>query len=170
MVPNFVIQGGDPRGDGSGGPGYFIRCEYSETPFDKGTVGIATSGKDTGGSQFFITLSPQPHLNARYTAFGQVRPGWRWPSRSSAGTLSSRLRFRKGNHETDCVTDHLAFAADHVTSKSGPAPEGMDPEALINRILTVDSEQRSQIKDVIYDAEYVENEAGTTASPRRRSG
>jgi cyclophilin family peptidyl-prolyl cis-trans isomerase/HEAT repeat protein len=75
VVPNFVIQGGDPRGDGSGGPGYCIRCEYSEQPYDKGTVGIATSGKDTGGSQFFITLSPQPHLNARYTVFGQVTSG-----------------------------------------------------------------------------------------------
>jgi cyclophilin family peptidyl-prolyl cis-trans isomerase len=75
VVPNFVIQGGDPRGDGWGGPGYYIRCEYSEEPFAKGTVGIATSGKDTGGSQFFITLSPQPHLNARYTVFGQVTSG-----------------------------------------------------------------------------------------------
>ena len=75
VVPNFVIQGGDPRGDGWGGPGYYIRCEYSDEPYIKGTVGIATSGKDTGGSQFFITLSPQPHLNARYTVFGQVTSG-----------------------------------------------------------------------------------------------
>lgn len=75
VVPNFVAQGGDPRGDGWGGPNYFIRCEYSELPYKRGTLGIATSGKDTGGSQFFITLSPQPHLEARYTVFGQVIAG-----------------------------------------------------------------------------------------------
>ncbi|MDZ4724134.1 MAG: peptidylprolyl isomerase [candidate division Zixibacteria bacterium] len=75
VVPNFVIQGGDPRGDGWGGPGYYIRCEYSAKLYRRGTLGIATSGKDTGGSQFFITHSPQPHLNARYTIFGQVISG-----------------------------------------------------------------------------------------------
>jgi cyclophilin family peptidyl-prolyl cis-trans isomerase len=75
VVPNFVVQGGDPRGDGWGGPGYFIRCEYSDEPFERGTVGVATSGKDTGGSQFFITLSPQPHLEGRYTVFGRVTEG-----------------------------------------------------------------------------------------------
>jgi len=58
-----------------GGPPYFIRCEYSDEPYQTGTVGIATSGKDTGGSQFFITHSPQPHLEARYTVFGQVTGG-----------------------------------------------------------------------------------------------
>ena len=75
LVSNFVILGGDPLGTGWGGPGYFIRDEYSSLPFKKGTVGIATSGKDTGGSQFFITLSPQPHLVGRYTVFGQVISG-----------------------------------------------------------------------------------------------
>ena len=75
IVPNFVVQGGDPRGDGWGGPGYYIRCEYSDEPYLEGTVGIATSGKDTGGSQFFFTLNPQPHLEARYTVFGQVISG-----------------------------------------------------------------------------------------------
>ena len=75
VVPNFVVQGGDPHGDGWGGPGYNIRCEYSDIPYETGTIGIATSGKDTGGSQFFFTLSPQPHLNSRYTVFGQVITG-----------------------------------------------------------------------------------------------
>jgi cyclophilin family peptidyl-prolyl cis-trans isomerase/HEAT repeat protein len=75
VVPNFVAQGGDPRGDGWGGPGYSIRCEYSQNPYVRGAVGIATSGKDTGGSQFFITLSAQPHLDARYTVFGRVIEG-----------------------------------------------------------------------------------------------
>jgi len=75
VVPNFVIQGGDPRGDGWGGPDYYMRCEYSTERYLRGTVGIATSGKDTGGSQLFITLSPQPHLDSRYTVFGQVKKG-----------------------------------------------------------------------------------------------
>ncbi len=75
VVPDFVIQGGDPRGDGWGGPGYTLRSEWSRLPFVRGTVGIAHAGKDTGGSQFFVTQSPQPHLNGRYTVFGQVVDG-----------------------------------------------------------------------------------------------
>lgn len=75
VVPGFVAQGGDPRGDGWGGPGYNIRDEYSAEPFDRGAVGIATSGQDSGGSQFFITLSPQPHLEGRYTVFARVTAG-----------------------------------------------------------------------------------------------
>ncbi len=75
VVPGFVIQGGDPRGDGWGGPGYTIPCEYSATLYDRGVVGIAHAGKDTGGSQFFITHTPQPHLNGRYTVFARVTEG-----------------------------------------------------------------------------------------------
>ncbi len=87
VVPNFVVQGGDPRGDGCGGPPYYIRCEYSDEPYRRGTVGIATSGKDTGGSQFFITLSPQPHLEGRYTVFGQVLSGMDVVDRVVVGDL-----------------------------------------------------------------------------------
>ncbi|HEU4478266.1 MAG TPA: peptidylprolyl isomerase, partial [Pyrinomonadaceae bacterium] len=75
VVPNFVIQGGDPRGDGNGGPGYQIRCEINEMPYDRGTVGMALSGKDTGGSQWFVTHAPQPHLDGGYTVFGRVVAG-----------------------------------------------------------------------------------------------
>jgi cyclophilin family peptidyl-prolyl cis-trans isomerase/HEAT repeat protein len=75
VVPNFVVQGGDPRGDGNGGPGYQIRCEINEVPYDRGAVGMALSGKDTGGSQWFVTHSPQPHLDGGYTVFGQVIDG-----------------------------------------------------------------------------------------------
>ncbi|MGE6762173.1 peptidylprolyl isomerase [Corallococcus interemptor] len=75
VVPDFVAQGGDPRGDGEGGPGYSIRCEMTRRPYARGTVGMALSGKDTGGSQFFFTHSPQPHLDGRYTAFGEVIKG-----------------------------------------------------------------------------------------------
>jgi cyclophilin family peptidyl-prolyl cis-trans isomerase/HEAT repeat protein len=75
VVPNFVIQGGDPRGDGNGGPGYQIRCEINEVPYERGAVGMALSGKDTGGSQWFVTHSPQPHLDGGYTVFGRVVVG-----------------------------------------------------------------------------------------------
>jgi cyclophilin family peptidyl-prolyl cis-trans isomerase len=75
VVPDFVVQDGDPRGDGEGGPGYAIRDELNERPYLRGTVGMALDWKDTGGSQFFITHSPQPHLDARYTVFGQVVEG-----------------------------------------------------------------------------------------------
>lgn len=75
VVPDFVVQDGCPRGDGWGGPGYEIRCEYNDLPYNTGSVGMATSGKDTGGSQYFICQSPQPHLNGRYTLFGNVVAG-----------------------------------------------------------------------------------------------
>ena len=72
VVPNFVMQDGDPRGDGNGGPGWSIRCEINMVPYDRGAVGMALSGKDTGGSQWFVTHSPQPHLDGGYTVFGRV--------------------------------------------------------------------------------------------------
>jgi cyclophilin family peptidyl-prolyl cis-trans isomerase len=75
VVPNFVVQDGDPRGDGEGGPGYSIRDELNTLPYLRGTVGMALDWRDTGGSQFFITHSPQPHLDARYTVFGRVVSG-----------------------------------------------------------------------------------------------
>jgi cyclophilin family peptidyl-prolyl cis-trans isomerase/HEAT repeat protein len=75
VVPNFVIQTGDPRGDQNGGPGYQIRCEINEAPYERGAVGMALSGKDTGGSQWFVTHSPQPHLDGGYTVFGRVVRG-----------------------------------------------------------------------------------------------
>ena len=75
VVPNFVIQGGDPRGDTNGGPGYSIRDEINRHPYQRGTLGMALSGPDTGGSQWFITHSPQPHLDGTYTVFGRVVRG-----------------------------------------------------------------------------------------------
>ena len=75
VVPDFVVQAGDPRGDGEGGPGYTIRDELNERPYLRGTVGMALDWADTGGSQFFITHSPQPHLDAKYTVFGRVLSG-----------------------------------------------------------------------------------------------
>lgn len=75
VVPNFVVQGGDPRGDGSGDAGYTIPAEVSRHHYDAGYLGIADAGKDTGSCQWFITLSPQPHLDGRYTIFGRVTKG-----------------------------------------------------------------------------------------------
>jgi cyclophilin family peptidyl-prolyl cis-trans isomerase/HEAT repeat protein len=75
VVPDFVAQGGDPRGDGTGGPGYSIRDEINRLRYVRGAVGMALAGPDTGGSQFFFTLSPQPHLDGGYTIFGQVVAG-----------------------------------------------------------------------------------------------
>lgn len=75
IVPNFVLQDGDPTGTGNGGPGYEIRDELNPLPYERGTVGMALSGPDTGASQWFVTHSPQPHLNALYTVFGQVVAG-----------------------------------------------------------------------------------------------
>lgn len=72
VVPNFVMQDGDPRGDGNGGPGFSIRCEMNLLEYSRGAVGMALSGKDTGGSQWFVTHSPQPHLDGGYTVFGRV--------------------------------------------------------------------------------------------------
>ena len=75
VVPNFVVQAGDPRGDGNGGPGYAIRDELNPHRYHRGTLGMALSGPNTGGSQFFVTHSPQPHLDGGYTVFGQLRSG-----------------------------------------------------------------------------------------------
>jgi len=75
VVPNFVVQGGDPRGDGWGGPGYAMRSEFGYSHYERGMVGMASSGKDTEGSQFFVTHSHQPHLDGRYTIFGRVATG-----------------------------------------------------------------------------------------------
>jgi cyclophilin family peptidyl-prolyl cis-trans isomerase len=86
VVPDFVIQDGDPTGTGSGGPGWTIRCEYNRLRYETGMVGMALSGKDTGGSQWFVTLSPQPHLNGRYTIFAQVTRGLDVAGRITQGT------------------------------------------------------------------------------------
>lgn len=75
VVSNFVIQGGDPTGTGYGGPGYTIRSEFSPLSYETGMVGMASSGKDTEGSQFFITHSATPHLDGKYTIFGKVING-----------------------------------------------------------------------------------------------
>ncbi len=96
VVPNFVIQDGDPRGDGEGGPGYTIRDELNDRPYLRGAVGMALDWRDTGGSQFFITHSPQPHLDARYTVFGHVVNGMDVVDRIRQGDVIQRVRVWDG--------------------------------------------------------------------------
>ena len=72
VIPNFVIQGGCPKGTGTGGPGYTIKCEINDNKHQAGSLSMAHAGKDTGGSQFFICHSPQPHLDGVHTVFGQT--------------------------------------------------------------------------------------------------
>lgn len=75
MVPNFVVQGGCPRGDGYGGMPWTLRTEIGRKPFSAGSVGLASAGRDTESCQFFITHSATPHLDGRYTRFGEVVEG-----------------------------------------------------------------------------------------------
>ncbi|MDX9857992.1 MAG: peptidylprolyl isomerase [candidate division Zixibacteria bacterium] len=96
VIPGFVAQGGDPRGDGWGGPDWAIRNEDSDEPFRRGSVGMATSGKDTGGSQFFICFLPQPHLEARYTVFGQVVEGMDVVDRIKRGDVIQSVIIQEG--------------------------------------------------------------------------
>ena len=75
VIDNFMIQGGCPNGTGTGGPGYTIKCEINPKKHRTGTLSMAHAGKNTGGSQFFITHAPQPHLDGVHTVFGQVKEG-----------------------------------------------------------------------------------------------
>ncbi len=75
VVPDFVVQVGCPRGDGYGGPDHTLPDEFSPLPYEGGAVGMATAGPDSAGSQWFVTLSPQPHLDGDYPIFGQLVQG-----------------------------------------------------------------------------------------------
>jgi cyclophilin family peptidyl-prolyl cis-trans isomerase/HEAT repeat protein len=99
VVPDFVIQDGDPRGDSEGGPGYTLRDEINQRPYLRGTVGMALDWEDTGGSQFFITHSPQPHLDGRYTVFGHVVDGMDVVDRIQQWDVVRRVRIWDGVSE-----------------------------------------------------------------------
>jgi HEAT repeat protein/cyclophilin family peptidyl-prolyl cis-trans isomerase len=97
VVPDFVIQDGDPRGDGEGGPGYSIRDELNELPYVRGVLGMALDPwPDTGGSQYFITHSPQPHLDGKYTVFGRVIAGMDVVDKIQQGDVIRAVRIWDG--------------------------------------------------------------------------
>jgi len=75
VIPSFVSQGGCPKGNGTGGPGWSIKCEINPNKHLTGALSMAHAGPNTGGSQFFICHEPQPHLDGRHTVFGQVVEG-----------------------------------------------------------------------------------------------
>ncbi|MBN9653134.1 peptidylprolyl isomerase [Halobacillus litoralis] len=94
VIPDFVIQGGCPNGTGAGGPGYTIKCETEGNPHkhERGTLSMAHAGKDTGGSQFFVCHSPQPHLDGRHTVFGKVVEGVDTVDRVRVGDVMQKVR------------------------------------------------------------------------------
>ncbi len=94
VIPGFVSQGGDPSGNGTGGPGYTIKCETEGNPHkhEAGSFSMAHAGKDTGGSQFFIVHDPQPHLNGVHTVFGKVTSGLETARSMSNGDVMKEVK------------------------------------------------------------------------------
>jgi len=101
MVPGFVVQGGDPRGDGWGGPGFSLPDEVSARPFGRGAVGMARGGPDTGGSQWFVTTSSTPHLVGAYTRFGEVVQGMDRVARLPAGAVIEEVVIVRSRDASD---------------------------------------------------------------------
>jgi peptidyl-prolyl cis-trans isomerase B (cyclophilin B) len=98
VIKNFVIQGGDPTGTGMGGPGYRFEDEVKDNPLkhETGVISMANSGPNTNGSQFFITHSPQPHLNGRHTVFGKVVGGQDVVNNIQQGDKMMRIEIQEG--------------------------------------------------------------------------
>ena len=94
VVANFVVQGGDPTGTGSGGPGYTVRDELNRHRYERGTLGMAHSGPDTGGSQFFLAHAPQPHLDGLHTVFGRATAGLQVLDAIVEGDILREVRIR----------------------------------------------------------------------------
>jgi peptidyl-prolyl cis-trans isomerase B (cyclophilin B) len=99
VVPDFVIQGGCPKGNGTGGPGYTIKCETAGNPRKhvRGTLSMAHAGKDTGGSQFFVCHKATPHLDGRHTVFGQVVVGLEVVDKIQVGDRMTRVWIEEKN-------------------------------------------------------------------------
>ena len=147
VVPNFVVQGGDPRGDQNGGPGYSIRDEINLQKYTRGAVGMALSGPDTGGSQFFIAHSPQPHLDGGYTIFARVYDGM-------GGVVDQTERGDKV--ETIKIDEHAPVGQTEIGSVSNvslPTEIGRIAE---QRILDAVPDYRQRRDDYGADASVVE--------------
>jgi peptidyl-prolyl cis-trans isomerase B (cyclophilin B) len=93
VISNFMVQGGDPTGTGMGGPGYNFKDEFSGNPLthETGSLSMANAGPGTNGSQFFITHSPQPHLNGKHTVFGKVTSGQDVVDRIAQGDIMLKV-------------------------------------------------------------------------------
>jgi len=98
VIGDFMIQGGDPTGSGRGGPGYRFEDEVRGNPLvhERGVISMANAGPNTNGSQFFITLSPQPHLNGKHTVFGKVVRGQEVVEAIRQGDLMERVQVSEG--------------------------------------------------------------------------
>lgn len=93
VVPGFVVQGGCPKGTGTGGPGYRLKAEFSDRPHLSGTLAMArSSDPDSGGSQFYICLAPQPGLDGEYTVFGQVTEGFDLVQKVKQGDKMAKIK------------------------------------------------------------------------------
>jgi peptidyl-prolyl cis-trans isomerase B (cyclophilin B) len=104
VVKDFVIQGGDPTGTGRGGPGYRFEDEFKDNPLRHdaaGMISMANAGPNTNGSQFFITLAPQPHLDGRHTVFGRVVAGMDVVQAIEEGDEIKEVTIRKGQPRED---------------------------------------------------------------------
>ncbi len=169
VVPNFVIQGGDPRNDMNGGPGYAIRDEINLQKYTRGAVGMALSGPDTGGSQFFITHSPQPHLDGGYTIFGRVYDGM-------SGVVDQTER---GDRVvTITIDEHPPVADISISNVSLPLEVGpTTADRLLSRVpdyaqrktdYTPDGTVLEMMKPYIHDGDHVEVYMGTWCSDSQR--
>jgi len=93
VVPGFVAQGGDPKGDGTGGPGYTVKAEFNHRKHVRGTVAMARAAHpDSAGSQFYICFTPQPSLDGKYTVFGQATSGMEHVDRIQIGEKMKSVR------------------------------------------------------------------------------
>ena len=119
VVPGFVIQGGDPKGDGTGGPGYTIKAEFNSHKHITGTVAMArTQDPDSAGSQFYICLAPQPSLDRKYTVFGQLIKGYEVIKKIQKGDVMKKVSIKDG--EKYAKSTKLETSPDaQKTSESG---------------------------------------------------
>jgi cyclophilin family peptidyl-prolyl cis-trans isomerase len=92
VEPGFVVQGGDPNGNGTGGPGWTVKGEFSSKPHIRGTLAMARAqDPDSAGSQFYICLAPAPFLDGKYTVFGQVTKGMEYVDKIKIGDKMTKV-------------------------------------------------------------------------------
>lgn len=135
VIDNFMIQGGDPKGNGTGGPGYQFADEFTDLAHDRaGTLSMANSGPGTNGSQFFITHTPTAWLDGKHTVFGYVVKGMSVVNRIKKGDFIRKVKIiRVGKAATNLQTDEAAFqATSQKSSVKGKADLAKQNQKLIN--------------------------------------